>query len=157
MLPAALPQRQGGRLRRVNAGPWSAREHCRMKTHLTAGQRAQLKELLELRQHELDERLASDLGPKGRVAHAREVLEQDSGDAPQRAADREIDLARSDAELRELGAISQALQRLDSAEFGLCADCGEPIAFDRLRAEPWALRCVACESRREGATLAPRL
>jgi DnaK suppressor protein len=128
-----------------------------MKTHLTAGQRAQLKELLELRQHELDQRLASDIGPLGRTAHAREVLLQDGDDPPQRAADREIDLARSDAELRELGAISHALQRLDSAEFGLCTDCAEPIAFDRLKAEPWALRCVACESRREGATLPPRL
>jgi DnaK suppressor protein len=105
----------------------------------------------------LDQRLAREVGSQGRTAHAREVLLQDSDDAPQRAADREIDLARSDAELRELGAISQALQRLDNPEFGLCADCGEPIAFDRLKAEPWALRCVACESRREGATTAPRL
>ena len=128
-----------------------------MTTHLTADQRAQLKERLLLRQHELDQRLERELGGGGRAAHAREVLLQDGDDAPQRAADREIDLVRSDAELRELGAVSQALQRLGSAEFGLCADCGQPIAFDRLKAEPWALRCVACESAREGAVITPRL
>jgi DnaK suppressor protein len=145
-------------LRRVKVPPRPLREHDAMKIHLTAGQRAQLKELLELRQHELDQRLARDVGPQGRAAHARDVLQQDGDDAPQRSSDREIDLARNDAELRELGAISQALQRLEGADFGLCADCGEPIAFDRLKAEPWALRCVACESRREGgATSAPRL
>jgi DnaK suppressor protein len=128
-----------------------------MSTHLTAGQRAQLKELLVLRQHELDQRLYSEFGGGGRAAHAREVLQQDSDDAPQRASDREIDLLRGDAELRELGAVSLALRRLDGPEFGGCVDCGEPIAFDRLKAEPWALRCVACESRREGVVNAPRL
>jgi DnaK suppressor protein len=145
-------------LRRINAGNRCALDHFAMTTsRLTAGQRAQLKELLELRQHELDQRLARELGGGSRAAHAREVLLQDSDDAPQRAADREVDLVRSDAELRELGAVSQALKRLDSAEFGLCTDCGRAIAFDRLKAEPWALRCVACESVRERAVNAPRL
>jgi DnaK suppressor protein len=144
-------------LRRINSGHQRARDHFAMTTHLTAGQRAQLKELLELRQHELDQRLARELGGSGRAAHAREVLLQDSDDAPQRDSDREIDLARGDAELRELGAVSLALRRLDSPEFGTCVDCGEAIAFDRLKAEPWALRCVACESKREGIVNAPRL
>ena len=128
-----------------------------MSTHLTAGQRAQLKERLLLRQHELDQRLARELGSGGRAAHAREVLQQDSDDAPQRAADREVDLVRHDSELRELGAVSLALRRLDGPEFGWCVDCGEAITFDRLKAEPWALRCVACESKREGVVNAPRL
>jgi len=126
-----------------------------MKSPLTPGQRAQLKELLELRQHELDGRVARQ--PQGRAEHAREVLLQDGDDAPQRDADREVDLARSDADLRELGAVSAALARLNEPGFGRCTDCGEAIAFDRLRIEPWALRCVACEARREGAVSTPRL
>jgi DnaK suppressor protein len=126
-----------------------------MKTPLTPGQRAQLKELLELRQHELDGRVARQ--PQGRAEHAREVLLQDGDDAPQRDADREVDLARSDADLRELGAVSAALARLNEPGFGRCTDCGEAIALDRLRIEPWALRCVACEARREGVVTTPRL
>jgi DnaK suppressor protein len=128
-----------------------------MSTNLTAGQRAQLKQRLELRQHELDTRLARQLGGASRATHAREVLQQDGDDAPQRAADREIDLALGDAEMRELGAVSQALKRLEQPNFGYCSDCGSAIAFDRLQAEPWALRCVACESAREGAVRPPRL
>lgn len=122
---------------------------------LTAGQRAQLRELLELRQHELDRRVAARGGT--RAQQASDALEQDGDDAPQRDADREVDLARSDAELQELGAISRALSRLDEPGFGRCIGCGRPIAFDRLRIEPWALRCVRCEAAREGPLHPARL
>lgn len=125
-----------------------------MNAFLTAGQRAQLRELLELRLHELDRRVAAHQG-LGRAAHARELLEQDGDDAPQRAADREVDLARSDAEIRELGAVSLALARWSRPDFGRCTECGEAIAFDRLRAEPWALRCLICEAVFEEERAAP--
>jgi DnaK suppressor protein len=128
-----------------------------MNAFLTPGQRAQLRERLELRQHELDRRVAAHTGAQGRATHAREVLLQDGDDAPQRDADREIDLALTDRELAELGAVSRALQRLDTASFGACAACHAPIPFDRLRIEPWAERCVACEGAREGKVSAPRL
>jgi DnaK suppressor protein len=144
-------------LRRVKGVHEFATHHLPMSTHLTAGQRAQLQERLELRQHELDARLSRQLGGGSRAAHARDVLQQDGDDAPQRAADREIELALGDAELRELGAVSQALKRLQQPDFGYCTDCGSAIAFDRLQAEPWALRCVTCESAREGEVRPPRL
>jgi DnaK suppressor protein len=124
---------------------------------LTPGQRAQLRERLELRLHELDRRLADELQAGTRATHAREVLLQDDDDAPQRAADREIELVRGDAHMHELGAISRALSRLERPDFGTCADCGAAIAFDRLQAEPWAERCVPCESTREGSVSPPRL
>lgn len=120
-----------------------------MNTHLTAGQRAQLKELLELRAHELDGRLARELDQGSRATHARDVLLQDNDDAPQRAEAREIDLARTDRELHELGAVSRALAGLERPDYGQCVDCGGGIPFDRLKAEPWAQRCVPCETRHE--------
>jgi DnaK suppressor protein len=128
-----------------------------MSAALTAGQLAQLRERLLLRQRELDARVASHLGPQGRAGHARELLEQDVDDASQRDADREVELARGDAEVRELGAVSAALKRIDQPDYGWCVDCGVPIPFDRLRAEPWALRCVGCEAAHEGPVSAPRL
>lgn len=122
---------------------------ARMSTTLTAGQRAQLKELLELRQIELDRRLGDELGARGRSGHARELLLQDGDDAPQRANDREVDFAQTDREMDELGQVSRALQRLAEPGYGRCDDCDAAIPFDRLKAEPWARRCVACESVRE--------
>jgi len=120
-----------------------------MSTHLTAGQRALLRAALEQRQHQLDRRLADHLGGRSRAEHAREVLKQDDDDAPQRESEREMDMALSDLETQEVGEVSEALRRLDGEGFGLCIACGNEIPFDRLRAEPWAMRCVSCETARE--------
>ena len=45
--------------------------------------------------------------------------------------------------------IEQALVRLDAGHYGLCAVCEGEIAAPRLRALPFAVRCQACEARRE--------
>lgn len=120
-----------------------------MSAHLTTGQRALLRTELEQRQRQLDRRVAEHHGGLSRAEHAREVLQQDGDDAPQRESERELDMALSDFELRELGEVSQAIKRMDAGEYGLCGDCGTEIPYDRLRAEPWALRCVACEGKHE--------
>jgi DnaK suppressor protein len=117
---------------------------------LSAEQRQLLEASLRQRQAELDRQVAEHQQGGTRVEHARDLLEQDGDDAPQRDADREIDLARTDRELYEAGLVSQALKRLATPLYGRCQQCNEPIAFERLKLEPWALRCVACESQREG-------
>ena len=116
---------------------------------LSPGQRALLQQLLQMRQHELERRVSLHQGGVSRSEHATEMLQQDGDDAPQRNSDREVDLARADRDMQELGAVSNALTRIHEANFGRCVDCGDAIPFDRLKLEPWALRCVACESRRE--------
>ncbi len=47
--------------------------------------------------------------------------------------------------------IGQALVRLDAGEYGSCGDCAEHISDRRLRALPFAVRCQACQERREQA------
>jgi DnaK suppressor protein len=46
---------------------------------------------------------------------------------------------------RKLQLIDDALGRLDRGEFGVCAECEEPIPAKRLKAVPWASYCVACQ------------
>lgn len=113
---------------------------------LTPGQRALLEDGLLQRQRSLEQELQNQLGTQGRVEHAREQLLQDGDGEQAHAADREVDLARSDANLEALRQVNEALQRLRSPEFGRCSDCGEAIAFDRLKANPEALRCIVCQS-----------
>lgn len=120
-----------------------------MSSHLSPGQRALLEAALLSRQHQLDRQQIEHQGGLSRAEHAREVLAQDSDDVAHREAERELDMAIGDRDLVELGAVSAALLRLKDERFGLCADCGEAIAFDRLKLEPWALRCVPCEAVRE--------
>ena len=117
--------------------------------HLTAGQHALLESALEQHLHQIDRRLAEHLGGVSRAEHARGVLLQDGDDAPQREAEREIDLALADRDTASLGEVSAALARLRAGDYGLCADCGSEIPFDRLKVEPWALRCVACQGAAE--------
>ena len=128
-----------------------------MSTHLSADQKAQLEAALTLRQHELERTLAGHLQGRTRVEQAREALLSDAGDAPQRDSDREVDLARSDREIDELGRVSRALSRIREPGYGFCTHCGEAIPFDRLRLEPQALRCVACAALHEAPPAQPRI
>lgn len=125
-----------------------------MTRHLTPGQHALLEQSLQLRLHQLDQRLARHRQTRAEQAH--ELLAQDADDAPQRDADREVALALSDREMQDLGEVSSALARIRSDTFGRCADCGAEIPFDRLKVEPWAARCVGCEARHEPALRRPR-
>ena len=54
-----------------------------------------------------------------------------------------------DRHLRELSAIEDARERINSGTFGMCPDCGGGIAAARLRANPAALRCTECQARHE--------
>jgi DnaK suppressor protein len=119
--------------------------------HLTAGQHALLETALQQQLQSVERRLAEQLGGVSRAEHAHQVLEQDGDDAPQRDAERELDLARSDRATVSLGELSRALARMGQGEYGLCSDCGAEVPFDRLKVEPWAERCVPCQTAHESA------
>lgn len=69
----------------------------------------------------------------------------DSGDKS--AADLLSDLegAELTRDLEELRRLEAAQERLASGSYGVCVDCGREIGFERLRAQPAALRCVDCQ------------
>jgi DnaK suppressor protein len=52
--------------------------------------------------------------------------------------------------------IDEALLRLDADEYGSCVACEREISGRRLRALPFAVRCQACEERREQAQVHAR-
>lgn len=123
-----------------------------MNSPLTAGQHALLEAELEQKRRALTGQLAAHLHGQTRTERAHELLLQDGDDAPQRAPELAMAAALTDRERRELDAVTAALQRLARGEYGQCGDCGTTIPFDRLKVEPWAERCVACESQRERQT-----
>lgn len=62
-------------------------------------------------------------------------------------------LARlSDAQRREVAAITAAIVRLDEGEYGTCMDCDQEIDPRRMKALPTALLCTDCARRRERNT-----
>jgi DnaK suppressor protein len=120
-----------------------------MKSHLTAEQRALLDRALWVRENAIERQLELHQQGLSRVEFAREVLAQESDDAPQRANDREVDIALSQIDLQELAAVRSARQRIHDEDYGVCIACGQAIPFERLSVEPQALRCVACQSIQE--------
>jgi len=61
------------------------------------------------------------------------------------------EIAERQREIRELAYITDALVRIHSPDFGLCADCGGEIPFSRLHANPIATRCRLCQDAHEHA------
>ena len=45
--------------------------------------------------------------------------------------------------------LKNTLGRIDREGFGLCIECEEPIALERLRLRPESLRCMECEEAKE--------
>jgi RNA polymerase-binding protein DksA len=56
------------------------------------------------------------------------------------------DISRDVAELRSLEA---ARSRMDEGRYGICSSCGIEIPFARLKANPGAERCIACQEKYE--------
>src|SRR6266511_2897376 len=63
--------------------------------------------------------------------------------------DREMSLATRSLLVERANKLAEALERLRGGEYGLCEECGEPIAPARLRAMPEVTRCVRCQDRVE--------
>jgi DnaK suppressor protein len=54
------------------------------------------------------------------------------------------DLALRDSERAQLRLVEEALERLAAGTYGMCRNCGGPIAAERLEAIPWAALCIDC-------------
>jgi DnaK suppressor protein len=73
-----------------------------------------------------------------------ETQDQHLGDAATAMHDRELDYTLADNERQLLGEIDAALRRIDDGTYGICTNCGKPIAEERLEARPWASLCIDC-------------
>jgi len=60
-----------------------------------------------------------------------------------------LKLKQTDAKI--LQAIDEALARIERGTYGVCRDCGEPIAEARLNAIPWTRVCISCKEKQQTA------
>jgi RNA polymerase-binding transcription factor len=61
----------------------------------------------------------------------------------------DVDIAEMDRDVSELREIEAALARIVQGKYGVCADCGTEIDYERLAAQPAATRCIGCQAKRE--------
>lgn len=81
----------------------------------------------------------------------------EAGDEPIADLESSIGLSAIERDADELNAVLEALARIEDGRYGLCADCGAPIAYERLLAQPQACRCIRCETERERLRARPSL
>jgi DnaK suppressor protein len=85
-------------------------------------------------------------GRTDRSLEVSDTLEQSDADIQE-----DIELALLQMRAETLTRIDEALVRLDAGKYGSCFECEREIAERRLHALPFAVRCQACEERREEA------
>lgn len=75
--------------------------------------------------------------PIGRLSRMDAMQQQSMVQANRRAAQ------------RRLQQVEAAQRRFAEDEYGACLECGEAVGYARLKVQPEAPFCVACQSRRE--------
>src|SRR5215470_941444 len=78
----------------------------------------------------------NDLSRSGRVAEE---------DQAQQSHEEFVSLRLNGIEYLQLRQVKEALDRLQTGDFGICMACDQPIAPKRLQALPWAKYCVRCQ------------
>ena len=73
------------------------------------------------------------------------------GDGTTEAVERLNRTAAAQSISTSLEEVERALAKLDEGTYGVCDDCGEPIAPERLEAIPWTALCVRDASKRSAA------
>ena len=61
----------------------------------------------------------------------------------------DMDIAMVTRDIAELQEVDAALAGIADGSYGTCRDCGEPVGWPRLNANPTALRCISCQERYE--------
>jgi DnaK suppressor protein len=73
----------------------------------------------------------------------------DMGDQATAETDRNFILRLRDRERMLLKKIEETIERIDSAEYGICQECGNEIGIKRLQARPVTTLCIDCKTRQE--------
>lgn len=99
-------------------------------------------------------RKKSELSGAGGIRPLQASMENNTrqGDmADQASGNNEVHIAlklrQTDAKI--LQAIEEALQRIEKGTYGVCRDCGNPIAEARLNAIPWTRVCISCKEKQK--------
>ena len=70
----------------------------------------------------------------------------DAGDASTATEQADLRNSQIERDVHELRAIDAALARLEEGTYGMCTRCGGDIGEARLRVNPSAERCIACQT-----------
>jgi len=117
---------------------------------LTQSQHEKLVRLMDERASELEEHIRNTLPkPAGEATLERTGVAQDEVDEATTNAEEHFNHTLHRHYVEEMRQIEAARERAQSGVVGSCVDCGEEIGYARLRAQPYAVRCIDCQARHE--------
>lgn len=111
------------------------------------------KALKEVKQRLLDERALLVDKLKDNDLSVDDSETPDPVDLAVRNYSKNVMLAVSENESRQLTLIDEALMRVEDDEYGLCQNCEQEINPKRLAAIPWARYCLNCQEQVEQGLL----
>jgi DnaK suppressor protein len=118
----------------------------------------ELRRTLEDRRREIDSSIRDQLSlVREERAASGQVGVLDDGEVADVDIQEDIELALVQMRLETIDRIDAALARLEAGQYGRCTKCGDDISEARLRALPFAVRCIECEESREAAARDRRL
>jgi len=109
----------------------------------------ELRAMLLERRSEILNNFEQDLAEKGDLPE----LVGDVADIAQGASENEFTFQIAEAESRELGQIDKTLEKISEGTYGVCELCGENISLARLKALPFANKCIRCQEADERGTV----
>jgi DnaK suppressor protein len=112
-----------------------------------------IKRDLEGKRKALVSAISSTMGSARDTEHGRDLLKDPFGSAST-THDDEVAAVMVDRAARELQEVDRALEDIEAGRYGICRDCEGPIGAARLKAVPFATRCVRCQETQE-RTLRP--
>jgi DnaK suppressor protein len=105
----------------------------------------EIKQSLQAKMHELT---STRIG-REEIAIEKNAEEMDE---IQRGGDRVLALESLTRRWQTRNLVLEALKRIESDTYGVCADCDEQISPKRLAALPWAKYCIGCQELRDSAS-----
>lgn len=107
-----------------------------------------LHSLLKRRHAEVGHAVTDRLHRHGLTTHEDAALpnrREDTDDDAAADTATHMDIASVARNAHELALLETALRRFEAGDYGDCGECGEPIARERLYANPAATRCTDCQ------------
>jgi DnaK suppressor protein len=123
---------------------------------LNPSQTEELRRMMDERRRTLVEELQEGT-ERARADRFEDLAGQapDAGDESVATLIGDLDHADVSRDLTEFRALEAARGRMAQGSYGVCADCGGEIEYERLKAAPAALRCIRCQTQYEKTHASP--
>ena len=120
------------------------------RTDVNATRHQEPRAMLEARRDELTGDLQERVRRQRELAASSASADvQDVADFAEADMQEELRFSLMQLKTEMLERVQDALTRLDTGHYGVCIECDGEIAERRLRALPFATRCVECETDHE--------